>query len=336
MAKWRKALFPLKILFGCAVFVRKSLYKSGLLSRYKAPLPTIVVGNIATGGTGKTPMVDYLLSKFSNDLNFGMLSRGYGRKSKGYKQVYDQSKAQEVGDEPLLLAQKHPNVRVSVCEKRPKGIQQMLQDSPNIEAFILDDALQHLPLKPSYKIVLTTFQNPWFLDALLPVGNLREPASSAQQADVVVVTKCPATLDVQTKNTYKTKLALAPHQQLFFTTLEYDTHVYGAAKLPIAEFVQNPFVLLTGIANPSTLVAFLNEQNATFTHKSFPDHHHFTQVEINALRTLNKPILTTEKDAVRLAPFGLRNLYTLGVRTRFLADEKQFLEAVRAALDVLH
>lgn len=332
MAIWRKALFPLKILFGSAVFVRKSLYKCGVLSRYKAPVPTLVVGNISTGGTGKTPMVDYLLSKFSGDFNLGMLSRGYGRTTKGYISIAPEATADRVGDEPLLLAQKHPNVRVSVCENRPKGIQQMLQDSPNIEAFILDDALQHLPLQPSFKVVLTTFQNPWFLDALLPVGNLREPVSSAQQADVVVVTKCPATLDAKTKNTYKTKLGVAPHQKLFFTTLEYDTHVRGAAEVPLAEFVQNPFVLLTGIANPSTLVDFLNAKKAGFTHKSFPDHHNFSKAEITALANLNQPILTTEKDAVRLAPFGIKNLYILGVRTRFLADEKQFLEAVRAVL----
>jgi tetraacyldisaccharide 4'-kinase len=332
MVIWRKALFPLQIVFGCAVFVRKSLYKSGLFSRYKAPVPVIAVGNIATGGTGKTPMVDYLLSKFSKDFNLGMLSRGYGRTSKGYLEVTPNATADRVGDEPLLLAQKHPDVQVSVCEKRPEGIKRMLHDFPKPDAFVLDDALQHLPVHPSFKIVLTTFQKPWFSDALLPVGNLRESASSAQQADVVVVTKCPATLDEETKNIYKTKLRVAPHQQLYFTTLEYDTHVRGAAKLPLAEVVQKPFVLLTGIANPSTLVAFLNEQNATFTHKSFPDHHHFTRREIDALRTLNQPILTTEKDAVRLAPYGLKNLYSLGIRVRFLAQEDRFLEAVRAAL----
>ncbi|MEK9530257.1 MAG: tetraacyldisaccharide 4'-kinase [Flavobacteriaceae bacterium] len=332
MALWRKSLFPLKILFGSAVFVRKSLYECGMLSRYKAPVPTIAVGNISTGGTGKTPMVDYLLSKFSEDFNLGMLSRGYGRTSKGYCAVTPEATAGRVGDEPLLLAQKHPNVKLSVCEKRPQGIQLMLKDYPNIEAFILDDALQHLPLQPSFKIVLTTFQNPWFSDALLPVGNLREPAASTQQADVVVVTKCPATLNEETKNTYKTKLGVAPHQKLFFTTLEYDTHVRGANEVSLTEFVQKPFVLLTGIANPSTLVAFLNAKRARVTHRSFADHHRFSKAEITALANVNQPILTTEKDAVRLAPFGLKNLYTLGVRTRFLADEKQFLEVVRAVL----
>lgn len=332
MGVWRKALFPFKILFGGAVFIRKSLYKNGVFSRYKAPIPVIVVGNISTGGTGKTPMVDYLLSIFSEKIRLGVLSRGYGRKTKGYVSVIPESTAKNVGDEPLMMSQKHVNVKVSVCEKRPQGIQQMLQDHPNLDALILDDALQHLPLQPSFKIVLTTFQTPWFSDTLLPVGNLREPASSAQQADVVVVTKCPTTLNEETKNTYKTKLGVGPHQKLFFTTLKYNAYVHGVAEVALEEFIKNSFVLLTGIANPSTLVSFLNAKKAVFTHKSFPDHHIFSTVEITALANLNQPILTTEKDAVRLAPYGLKNLYTLGVRVQFLADEKQFLEAVRAAL----
>ena len=332
MVIWRKALFPLQIVFGCAVFIRKSLYKSGLFSRYKAPVPVIAVGNIATGGTGKTPMVDYLLSKFSEDFNLGMLSRGYGRKSKGYLEVTSNATADRVGDEPLLLAKKHPDVQVSVCEKRPEGIKRMLHDFPKLDAFVLDDALQHLPVHPSFKIVLTTFQNPWFSDALLPVGNLRESATVSRDADVVVVTKCPSDLDPATKEAFHTKLGIHSKQQLYFTTLEYDTHVRGAADRPLAEFIQAPFVLLTGIANPATLVSFLEDKGATFAHKSFADHHRFSKAEIDALRALNQPILTTEKDAVRLAPFGLKNLYSLGIRTRFLADEKQFLEAVRAAL----
>ena len=334
MAIWRKALFPLKMLFGSAVFIRKSLYKSGIISRFKAPVPTIAVGNISTGGTGKTPMVDYLLTKFSKKYQLGILSRGYGRSTKGYVAVTPNATADLVGDEPKMLAQKHPNVAVSVCEHRPNGLVQMLQDYPKTDAFFLDDALQHLRLKPSFKIVLTTFQNPWFLDALLPVGNLREPTSSAQQADVVIVTKCPTTLDEETKNTYTTKLGVAPHQKLFFTTLEYDTHVRGAAVVPLAEFVQNPFVLLTGIANPSTLCAFLDDKNATYTHQSFPDHHNFTAAEIAALRNLNQPILTTEKDAARLAPHKLAHVYTLGVGVRFLEGEEKFLEAVQTALVV--
>ncbi len=333
MAIWRKALIPFQILFGSAVFIRKSLYERGVFSRYKAPIPVIAVGNISTGGTGKTPMVDYILSKFSKSYTLGMLSRGYGRKTKGYLAVTSNASADSVGDEPLLLAQKHPSVQVSVCENRPNGIQKMLHDSPKLDAFVLDDALQHLALNPSFKIVLTTFQDPWFMDALLPVGNLREPASAAQQADVVVVTKCPVNLNEQAKKTFRTKLGVLPQQQLFFTTLVYDTHVRGAAKRPLDEFIKTPFVLLTGVANPSTLMEFLRGLNAAFTHRPFPDHHNFSASEVAALQQLNQPILTTEKDAMRLAPYGLKNLHTLGVRTRFLEDEKQFLKAVRTALD---
>ena len=144
MAVWRKALFPFQIVFAGAVFLRKSLYNNGFFSRYSAPVPVIAVGNISTGGTGKTPMVDYLLTKFSRQYQLGALSRGYGRKSKGYVAVTANATADLVGDEPKMLAQKHPNIRVSVCEHRPNGLVQMLEANPKIDAFILDDALQHL------------------------------------------------------------------------------------------------------------------------------------------------------------------------------------------------
>jgi len=333
MAKWRNALFPLQVIFAAVVFLRKSLYKKGVFSRYTAPVPVIAVGNISTGGTGKTPIVDYLITKFSKKYRLGILSRGYGRRSKGYVVVTPNATATEVGDEPKMLAQKHPNVAVSVCEHRPNGLMQMLEESPKIDAFFLDDALQHLRLKPSFKIVLTTFQEPWFSDALLPVGNLREPASAAQQANVVVVTKCPAILPEETKKTYAEKLDVLPTQQLFFTTLDYDSKVRGAAELALEEFIKSPFVLITGIANPSTLCAFLDEKKATYTHQSFADHHVFTKSEIAALQKRNTPILTTEKDAVRLASYNLPQVYTLGIRIRFLEDEEKFLSAISLALD---
>ena len=332
MAMWKKALFPFQIVFAGLVFLRKSLYDNGFFSRYTAPVPVIVVGNVSTGGTGKTPMVDYLLNKFSQKHQLGVLSRGYGRSSRGYVAVTPNATVDLVGDEPKMLSQKHPNVALSVCEHRPNGLVQMLQDYPNIDAFILDDALQHLRLKPSFKIVLTTFQNPWFSDALLPVGNLRESASAAQQADVVVVTKCPASLSNNTKKTYASKLGVLPSQQLFFTTLEYEKKVRGATEMPLDEFIKTPFVLLTGIANPSTLCAFLDDKNATYTHQSFPDHYNFTTIDIAALRKLNQPILTTEKDAARLTSHKLAHVYTLGVGVRFLEGEKLFLESIEKAL----
>ena len=335
MALWRKALFPIQILFRTAVLLRKTIYKSSLYKRYSASVPVLVVGNLASGGTGKTPMVDYILTHFSKQYVLGMLSRGYGRQTKGYRHVSKHSRANEVGDEPLMLAQKHANVVVSVCERRPEGLQKMQSDFPNIQAFVLDDALQHLPLLPSFRIVLTTFQKPWFSDAVLPVGDLREPATASRDADVVVVTKCPSDLDPATKEAFHTKLGIHSKQQLYFTTLEYDTHVRGAADRPLAEFIQTPFVLLTGIANPATLVDFLEDKSATFTHKSFADHHRFSKTEIDALRALNQPILTTEKDAVRLAPYELINLYTLGVRVRFLEDEVKFIEIIETGLQTV-
>ena len=333
MAIWKKALFPFQILFAGAVVLRKKLYATGVISRYVAPIPTIVVGNLATGGTGKTPMVDFLLRHFSQKKELGVLSRGYGRKSKGFLAVRSTAPSSDVGDEPLMLAQKHPTVFVAVCESRPKGIVKMLAQKPSLEAIFLDDAFQHLALQPTFKIVLTTYTRPWFSDALLPVGNLREPATAAQQADVVIVTKCPTSLDEETKNAYKAKLGIAPHQKLFFTTLEYDTHVRGAAEIPLDEFIKTPFVLLTGIANPSPLVEFLKRQGADFTHLSYPDHHDFSKKEIASIKAMQQPILTTEKDAVRLATYTLAQCHTIAIGVRFLDNEGAFLELVQSAIE---
>ena len=333
MVIWKKALIPFQILFAGGVMLRKKLYATGIIPSYAAPIPTIVVGNLATGGTGKTPMVDFLLRHFSKKKEIGMLSRGYGRKSKGFLAVHSNAPSSEVGDEPLMLAQKHPEVFIAVCENRPKGVIQMLQQKPSLAAIFLDDALQHLALQPTFKIVLTTYNRPWFSDRLIPVGNLREPATAAQQADVVIVTKCPASLDEEIKNAYKTKLGVAPQQKLFFTTLEYDTHVRGAAEIPLDEFIKTPFVLLTGIASPSLLVDFLKRQGADFTHLSFPDHHDFSKKEITSIKAMQKPILTTEKDAVRLASYALEQCHTIGVGVRFLNNEQAFIDLVQSAID---
>ena len=333
MAIWRKALFPFQILFAGAILLRKKLYAKGVISRYVAPIPTIVVGNLATGGTGKTPMIDFLLRHFSQKKELGVLSRGYGRKSKGFLAVHSSALSSEVGDEPLMLAQKHPAVFMAVCENRPKGIVQMLQQKPALEAIFLDDALQHLALQPHFKIVLTTFQKPWFDDALLPVGNLREPAAAARDADIVVVTKCPKTIDAESSTAFRIRLGLLPHQALFFTTLAYETHVRGASTLPLKEFVESPFVLITGIANPKPLVDFLKGQGADFRHLSYPDHHDFGEKEIASLKAMQQPILTTEKDAVRLASSALEQCHTIGVGVRFLDNKQAFLDLVQSAID---
>ena len=332
MVVWRKALFPFQIIFASAVSFRKFLYKKRFFPTYQAPIPVVVVGNISTGGTGKTPMVDYLLTHFSNKLRLGVLSRGYGRITKGYKNVRATSTSSEVGDEPLMLAQKHPDIAISVCENRPKGIQKMMHETPELDAFFLDDALQHFRLNPSFKIALTTFQKPWFSDCLLPVGNLREPSTAANKVDVVVVTKCPSNIDEITKNEYRSKLGILPYQQLYFSTLVYDNVVNGPENKALDQFLETPFVLLTGIADPSPMLHYLNEKGAKFSHKKFADHHNFSDNEIEKIRKLKRPILTTEKDAVRLKSYNLDQLYTLGIKVKFLDDATQFIAAVSNAI----
>jgi tetraacyldisaccharide 4'-kinase len=323
----RKSLFPLSLLYDVVTRVRNAAFDKQWLRQSQFDVPTILVGNLITGGSGKTPMIAYLLHHFSDRFSLAVLSRGYKRKSSGFLIADTTSSIESLGDEPFLLFQKFPNVQFAVCKNRPEGIRGLLQKSPQLDAIFLDDGFQHRQLKPSFQILLTPFETPWFRDCVLPAGNLRESARGRKRADLVVVTKCPESLSKKEREDYTNQLALDPDQKLFFTSIQYDTNVYGASQMELKSFVQNPFVLVTGIANAKPLTSHLDQLGAKYKHLEFGDHHSFSASNCQNILSLGLPVLTTEKDYVRLNPY-LKEVHYLPISVRFLADEDRFKDFI--------
>ena len=320
-------MFPLSLLYDVVTRVRNAAFDKQWLHQSQFAVPTIVIGNLITGGSGKTPMIAYLLHQFSDRFSLAVLSRGYKRKSSGFLIADETSSIETLGDEPFLLFQKFPKVQFAVCKNRPNGIRGLLQKSPQLDAIFLDDGFQHRQLKPSFQILLTPYETPWFRDCVLPAGNLRESARGKKRADLVVVTKCPESLSKKELEDYTNQLALEPHQNLFFTSIRYDKNVYGASQMQLKSFVQSPFVLVTGIATAKPLTSYLDQLGAKYKHLEYGDHHLFSASDRQNILSSGLPILTTEKDYVRLKPY-LKDVYYLPISVRFLADEDQFKDII--------
>ena len=320
-------MFPLSLLYDVVTRVRNTAFDKQWLRHSQFDVPTIVVGNLIAGGSGKTPMIAHFLHHFSDRFSLAVLSRGYKRKSSGFLIADGASSIESLGDEPFLLFQKFPKVQFAVCKNRPEGIRGLLQKSPQLDAIFLDDGFQHRQLKPSFQILLTPFETPWFRDCVLPAGNLRESARGKKRADLVVVTKCPELLSKKEREDYTNKLALDPDQKLFFTSIQYDANVYGASQMQLKSFIQNPFVLVTGIANAKPLTSYLDQLGAKYKHLEFGDHHSFSVSDCQNILSSGLPVLTTEKDYVRLSPF-LKEIHFLPISVRFLADEDRFKDII--------
>ncbi|MGB7786815.1 MAG: tetraacyldisaccharide 4'-kinase, partial [Salinimicrobium sp.] len=300
MLKARKLLYPFSLLYGGITFLRNKFYDEGIFKSHSYELPVIAVGNLSVGGTGKTPMVEYLIELLKQDRKVAALSRGYKRSSKGFHLVKGTETAAEVGDEPLQFKKKFPEVLVAVDESRSHGIEELLKNSDPPEIILLDDAFQHRQVKAGFYILLTPYQNLYSDDLVLPAGDLRESRSGAKRADVVVVTKCAENLSAEEQEKIAAKLNLQPEQELYFSSITYSGEVLGKGKkLQLKELQKRHFSLVTGIANPAPLVRHLQEQGLSFDHIAFPDHHNFTTSEIKDLQNKGL-ILTTEKDYMRL------------------------------------
>lgn len=322
---FKMLLRPLAGVFQSLSAFRKWGYRQGYLKRYRAPVPVIVVGNISLGGTGKTPMTEYILALLQN-YNCGFLSRGYGRRSKGYREITSQSTPQQVGDEPLQIAQKFPRVKAAVCEKRPQGIQNLLHTYPQLDALILDDAYQHLPLKAHYYLLLTTYERPFFKDYVFPAGYLREGRHAAAEADAIVVTKCPSNMSLQEQRQYKTHIARYSKAPVYFSTL-HTTAPTNLHEQPLS--VKAPVAALTAIANP---LFWLRQIEAHYPVKNryfFKDHHFFTLKDLQPLlkdlqTDAELQVICTQKDFVklrRLVPAAYINrFYVQSVAHRFLEN----------------
>ncbi|MFC4480203.1 tetraacyldisaccharide 4'-kinase [Flavobacterium chungangensis] len=322
----RKLLFPFAILYGFITSIRNFLFDKGILKSTSFDLPVIAVGNLSVGGTGKTPQIEYLIRLLSDKYKVATLSRGYKRKSEGFVLANENSNAEILGDEPFQFYQKFPNIMVAVDTNRTNGIQQLLSQNEKPEIVLLDDAYQHRKVKAGFYILLTSYGDLYADDFMLPTGNLRESRSGAERASIVVVTKCPKILTEEEQTEIRLKLKLKSSQKVFFTFIDYDMVIYGKnEKIAVSEIKSESKLLLAGIAKPKPFFDYLkNESDECLT---FPDHHHFSDADLNSIRNKanGRKIITTEKDYVRLKDSELVDqLYYLPIKSSFINHQQDF------------
>lgn len=324
----RYILFPFSLVYAGAVYVRNILFDIGLFKSEVFSIPIIVVGNLSTGGTGKTPMVAYLIELLSPEHKIAVLSRGYKRKSKGFVLADGTSTVSKLGDEPFQIAKKYPHVKVAVDANRRNGIRE-LEKQKTIDLIILDDAYQHRWVKPSLSLLLTAYGKLYPNDWYLPTGNLRDTKNQSKRADVIVVTKCPEFPESNKKEQLLRTLNPLTGQNVIFGRLKYEYHFIGLKeKLSFDALKEKKVALVTGIANADPLVSFLEKKGVSFEHLNFADHHNFSETELQKFNAYDI-ILTTEKDFVRFED-TLPNAYYLGVKHEFSSGDKEvILNAVK-------
>lgn len=301
-------LLPFSFLYGLGVSLRDFLYRHKLLVSVEFNIPVICVGNLSIGGAGKTPHIEYLIRLLQPYLEVATLSRGYRRKTSGYQVVTRDSNAETAGDEPLQFKRAFPGVFVAVSENRALGIPQLLQDFPQAQVVLLDDAFQHRSVLPGLNILLTEYGRPYTRDFLLPAGRLREWRSASRRADLIVVTKCPTDLTEAEREAFLRELNPFSHQRVFFSCYRYQTPFYILNHGFSVELQQDLSVLLvSAIANTDYLLGYLNQSCGTVRVREFEDHHHFSEDDLSDIEQQfllmpgsRKIILTTSKDATRL------------------------------------
>ena len=346
LKSFRLLLIPLSLLYGGLIRFRNWLFDRNLLKSTPFNFPLICVGNLAVGGTGKTPMVEYLVRILQDHFNTATLSRGYKRKTKGYGLANEATTALEIGDEPMQFHRKFPKIAVAVGEERLVAIPHLLQDRPDTEVIILDDAFQHRAVHAGLNILLTDYGDLYTRDFLLPAGNLRDSRSSAARAEIIIVTKCkPGLTDTERQELIR-ELQPLPHQQVYFTEIVYGTPYHLFSREEMTLHAHKDVLLVCGIANPRPLKEKLTASVHSYEMLRFPDHHIFDLDDLNEIKkqfeqleSPEKILLTTEKDGVRLLKFESElagyPLAVLPIRHAFLFGEaekfgKQVVEYVRS------
>ncbi|KAA6352384.1 Tetraacyldisaccharide 4'-kinase [termite gut metagenome] len=341
ITKW---LYPASFLYGTVVYLRNKLFDWNILQSKSYDIPVICVGNIAVGGTGKTPHIEYLIKLLRHEFNVAVLSRGYKRKTKGYILAGSQSNAQNIGDEPYQIKRKFPEVCVAVDEDRRHGINNLCGlKNQGIDVVLLDDAFQHRYIQAGINILLTDYHRLFVDDALLPAGRLRESVSGKNRAHIVIVTKCPQNIQSADYTIVAKRIGLYPCQQLYFSTFEYgdlipvfpDNQVHDRRSLETVS-VEESILLITGIASPVTMIEELKRYTRKIDILSFADHHDFSAKDIATIHqrfgnlddNKGKIIITTEKDAARLiscpeiADEVKSRMYVLPIEVKFLKGQQ--------------
>lgn len=318
--------------------IRNRAFECRWLKSTEFGLPIICIGNITVGGTGKTPHTEYLIELLHKEYNIAVLSRGYGRKSRGFLKATPQTTMPMIGDEPYQIKSKFKYITVAVDEKRVRGINRLLEESNPPQVILLDDAYQHRYVKAGLNILLIDNNRPVWRDTLLPIGRLRESIAGIERADIIIVTKCREDMDEERKELCRSMLRTKRNSPVFFSTMRYGIPypIFKEAEERVCKIEKGyNILLLTGIAKPAPLKAELESRGASVTLKQYADHHNFTVSELKDIaETLdaikgNKLIITTEKDAARLTsqpslPQSIKeNIYALPIEVDFLDGRRE-------------
>ncbi|MBK5203071.1 MAG: tetraacyldisaccharide 4'-kinase [Prolixibacteraceae bacterium] len=337
-------LYPFSVIYGIVTGIRNILYDSGILKLNKFKIPVISIGNITVGGTGKTPHTEYLISLLKENYKVAVLSRGYKRKTKGFIEVKTDSPVADVGDEPLQIKRKFPNVTVVVDKDRVRGIRKLIKDSNNaFDVILLDDAFQYRKINASVNILLIDYNRPINKDFILPAGRLRESRRQFKRATIIIYTKCPDNLSYESRSIIKKDIHLYPYQSLFFTGIAYDNPVPVFPEIVKESFLfsdkKNSFLLFSGIANPAPFWNYVYSVARVGGKMIFPDHHFYSTEDIEKIEKIYDRIskdsylyiLTTEKDAMRLRTkkdlsFEIKKkIFYLPIKVSFLGKEENKL-----------
>ena len=329
---------PLSWLYGMVVHIRHKLFDLKILRSEEFDIPVVCIGNLTVGGTGKTPVAELLIERFSEHYRVGVLSRGYRRRTKGFVLSTLTSSARTIGDEPRQMKLKYPSVPVAVCEKRAEGIRLLRKAHPEIELIILDDAFQHRYVEPWVNILLMDYNNPVYRDRLVPWGRLRDTRNQIHRANFVLVTKCPDDLNPLDMRIVINSLGLFPYQSLYFTRMRQGEITPLFADRAVGKVREgDPVIAMSGIANPVPLLENLRKRFDVVAELTFDDHHTYRLSDMRRLEALfaaypDAVVLTTEKDAVKLTnrkkvPEAVQQrLYYVPIHVSFVADsESEFL-----------
>lgn len=319
----RKIMFPIVPIYYLVTWLRNLCFDIGLFKSKSYNFPIICVGNLSTGGTGKTPMIEYLICLLKDNYKIATLSRGYKRNTKGFYVADKNSSAEKIGDEPFQFYQKFRDIIVSVDADRQNGIARLQQLLHPPEIILLDDAFQHRKVKAGLNILLTTYNKLYVDDFVLPTGNLREPKTGAKRANIIIVTKCPINLDEVEKSTIISRLKPLYKQEVFFSTIKYSETIFNSKNSkPLKSLQNHRFTLVTAIANPMPLLNFLDSCGYNYEHLNFKDHHIFSENELKLINTKSL-ILTTEKDFTRLnGGIDIERLFYLSIEIEITNKEK--------------
>ena len=295
--------------YASLVFVRNTLFDERILCSYSPSVPTICIGNLAMGGTGKTPHTEYLVSELAKYFRVAILSRGYKRKTHGFVLADDNASALTIGDEPFQMHKKMPNVVLAVCESRVQGVKRLRQMYSDLQVIVLDDAFQHRKIQCGFNILLTSADNLYVNDHFFPLGKLRDSRHSSLRANMVVVSKCNPQMQPIERRMIETSLRLPPYQQIFFSYLKYGEECsleqWKTGVSAPTEHQHHAPLLLTAIENPQPMYDYLKLKYPNLSVLTFPDHHQFTKADLQLISNTFEQnhcdsVITTEKDAARL------------------------------------